>query len=224
MIVGDGIRNEAEILLGDMHRYARFEFALALIELAVFRMPEPNRLLIRPRTLAKTEVVRRVMFGTTAEASSAEQAAPVSEKVETLSSEAYWSALQASTPSARPALERLIEAAEPLGVYSEFRASLMLKWARPAGASPVNLGYILRSGEIWTDLAAWHVPKDLARQYVEAVAIAFECEVRKSGEGWSVYRNGKALRISDVLDRLQAWVPAMHHFIGAVAKHDAAGG
>jgi hypothetical protein len=224
MIVGDGIRNEAEILLGDLHRYARFEFTLAMIELAVFKMPEPNRLLIRPRTLIKTEMVRRVMFGTMAEASSAGQAAPVSEKVETLSSEAYWSALQASTPGARPALERLIEAAESLGVYPEFRASLNLKWARPAGASPVNLGYILRSGQLWTDLAAYRVPKDLARQYVEEVAGAFECEVRPANEGWSVYRNGKVLRISDVLDRLQAWAPAMEHFIAAVAKHDAAGG
>jgi len=68
------------------------------------------------------------------------------------------------------------------------------------------------------------VPKDLARQYIEDVATAFECEVRKVGEGWSVYRNGKALRISDVLDRLQAWVPAMQKFITAVARHDASGG
>jgi hypothetical protein len=83
MIVGDGIRSEAEILLGDLHRYARFDFTLALIELAVFRMPEPNRLLIRPRTLAKTEMVRRVVFDTTAEASSAGQVAPAAEKVET---------------------------------------------------------------------------------------------------------------------------------------------
>jgi hypothetical protein len=224
MIVGDGIRSEAEILLGDLHRYARFDFTLALIELAVFRMPEPNRLLIRPRTLAKTEMVRRVVFGTTAEASSAGQAAPAAEKVETLSSEAYWSALQASTPNARPALERLIEAAEPLGVYPEFRASLNLKWPRPAGNSPVNLGYILRSGELRTDLAAWRVPKDLARQYVEEIAAAFAGEVRKVREGWSVYRNGKALRINDVRDRLQAWVPAMQNFIAAVARHDAAGG
>ena len=163
MIVGDGIRNEAEILLGDLHRYARFEFTLALIELAVFRMPEPNRLLIRPRTLAKTEMVRRVMFSTTAEAPSAGQAAPVSEKVETLSSEAYWLALHASTPHARPALERLIETAEPLGVYPEFQASLNLKRARPAGSSPVNVGYILRSGVLWTGVAAYRVPKDSAR-------------------------------------------------------------
>ena len=121
-------------------------------------------------------------------------------------------------------MERLIDAAEPLGVYPEFRASLNLKWARPAGSSPVNLGYIFRSGVLWTDLAAWHVPKDLARQYVEEVATAFECDVRQTNEGWSIYRNGKALRISDVLDRLQAWVPAMQHFIGAIAQYHASGG
>ena len=73
-----------------------------------------------------------------------------------------------------------------------------------------------RAGRLWTDLAAWHGPKDLARQYVEEVAAAFECEVRRANEGSSVYRAGKALRIGDVLDRLQAWVPAMQNFIGAV--------
>ena len=86
----------------------------------------------------------------------------------------------------------------------------------------MNLGYILRSGELWTDLAAWRVPKDLARQYVEEVATAFECEVRPANEGWSVYRNGKALRIGDVLDRLQAWLPAMQNFISSSARHDSA--
>jgi hypothetical protein len=86
MIVGDGIRGEAELLLGDLHRYARFEFTLALTELAVFRMPESNSLLIRPRTLVKTEVVRRVVYGT-AESTPAGSEAPASERVETLSSE-----------------------------------------------------------------------------------------------------------------------------------------
>jgi hypothetical protein len=48
--------------------------------------------------------------------------------------------------------------------------------------------------------------------------------VRPANEGWSVYRNGKALRISDVLERPQAWVPAMQHFIEAIAQYDASGG
>ena len=61
------------------------------------------------------------------------------EKVETLSSEAYWSSLELSVPNARGALERLIEAVDPLGVYPEVLGSLNLKWARPAGVNPVNL-------------------------------------------------------------------------------------
>jgi hypothetical protein len=103
LIVGDGIRVEAEILLGDLHRYAYFEFTLALIELAVFRLPGSNRLLVRPRALAKTEMIRRVVIGTVLDGSSAGQGTLAPDKVETLSSEAYWSALQAAVPNARPA-------------------------------------------------------------------------------------------------------------------------
>ena len=101
MIVGDGIRSEAEVLLGDLHRYARLEFTLALVELAVFRMPELNRLLIRPRTLAKTEVVRRFVLSTEQDGSQVGRLSATLEKVETLSSEAYWSALESSVPNAR---------------------------------------------------------------------------------------------------------------------------
>jgi hypothetical protein len=46
LIVGDGIRSEAEQLLGGMHAHARFGFGLALVELAVFRMPDSNRFLV----------------------------------------------------------------------------------------------------------------------------------------------------------------------------------
>jgi hypothetical protein len=225
MIVGDGIRSEAEILLGDLHRFARFEFTLALIELAVFRMPESNRLLIRPRTLAKTEVVRRFVLGSGQEASGIGQGPPASEKVETLSSEAYWSALRSSVPDARPALERLIETVEPIGVFAEFPNSLNLKWSRPAGGTPVNLGYITKAGILSTEGASWWVPKDMARQYIEEVASALGCDAHRvpNRDEWSLYRNGKTARISDVIDRLQAWVPAIQRFITAITRHDASG-
>jgi hypothetical protein len=65
-------------------------------------------------------------------------------------------------------------------------------------------------------LAAWHVPKDLAREYVEEVVTAFECEVRKAGDGWSGLSERQGLRIGDVRDRMLAWAPAMQNLIGAV--------
>ena len=36
--------------------------------------------------------------------------------------------------------------------------------------------------------------------------------------------DGLKQRRGDVLDRLQAWVPAMQHFIEAIAQYDASGG
>ncbi len=62
LIVGDGIRSEAELLLGGLDAYARFHFTLALVELAVFKMPNSDAYLVRPRTLAKTETVKRYVF------------------------------------------------------------------------------------------------------------------------------------------------------------------
>ena len=126
------------------------EFILALVELAVFRMPELDRLLIGPRTSAKTEVVRRFVLSTEQDGSQVGRLSATLEKVETLSSEAYWSALESSVPNARAALERLIEAVDPLGV-TRVPGSLNLKWARPAGGDPVNLGYITKAGILSTE-------------------------------------------------------------------------
>jgi hypothetical protein len=110
-------------------------------------------------------------------------------------------------------------------VYPEFLGSLNLKWARPAGRNPVNLGYITKAGALWTDAAAWSTPKELARVYVAETAAALGCDVREmpNGDEWTLYRNGKPLRIREVLDRLPAWITAMQHFITAIARHDAAG-
>jgi hypothetical protein len=63
----------------------------------------------------------------------------------------------------------------------------------------------------------------MARRYVEEVASALGCDVHEMSKGgaWTLYRNGKPLRIKEVLDRLPSWTPAMQHFITAISRHDA---
>ena len=55
--------------------------------------------------------------------------------------------------------------------------------------------------------------------------MALSCDVHEmpKGDEWTLYRNGKPLRIREVLDRLPAWIPAMQRFITAISRHDAAG-
>jgi hypothetical protein len=49
IIAGDGIRSETEILFGGLERFARFQFMLGLVELAVYRLPQAEQFIVRPR-------------------------------------------------------------------------------------------------------------------------------------------------------------------------------
>lgn len=219
LIAGDGIRSEVGSLLDGLHAHARFGFTLALVELGVFRMPEEGHYLVRPRTLAKTAIVQRIVVEITGPGAAVREVRPVIP--ETLSTDAYWRALEVKVPGVRAGLEALIAAVEPLGVYPEFLKSLNLKWQRP-DHKPVNLGYVFKNVSLWVDAAAWNAPKDLAKRYVEDLAAAFGCDTHAlpSGNGWSLYKDGKPLRLGAVLDRLDRWPPIMRDFIAAIQQSD----
>lgn len=221
LIVGDGIREEAEKLLEGLQNQARFGFTLALVELAVFHVPgSPGGLLVCPNTLAKTSIVRRTIVELTgsqgAQISDEELAIP-----ETLSTENFWEALEGKVPGARSALEQLLVKLEPLGVYPDFLKWLVLRFDRDTGKS-INLGYFTRTGSVWTDLSVADLPRELAHRYVQEVAQTFDCDVHTfPGSGnWSPYKDGKPLKLSSVLDRLDDWVEPMQRFITAINEYD----
>jgi hypothetical protein len=226
LIVGDGIRQEAENLVEGIQAHARFGFTLAMVELGVFGLPdEPQRFLIRPRTLAKTAIVHRTIVEVVgAGVKVREQRSVVPGGAST---EAYWEVLESKTPGARAALEKLLEAAEPLGVYPEFLGTLNLKLRRQRGRD-VNLGYISKDGEILTEAASYFPGGDealgypaLGKEYVEDLAKTFGCEVRKYASGWTPSISGKTLRIGTVLNRLDAWLGPMERYIAELRKKDA---
>ena len=221
MIAGDGIRSETEILFNRLERYARFHFTLALVELGVFRLPQSDQFIVRPRVLARTETIKRYVY----ELVPAGTLPPgtVTERPESLSSDAYWQALEAKAPGMREPLQKLIDDVAELGVCPEFKASLNLKWNRPEAGKPVNLGYIMNNGAFWFDAAFWFVPKDLALTYVKGIAAAFGAELRQftKSHNWSPYQNGKPLRIQNNLSHLPTLKPLMEQFIAAIRQHDA---
>lgn len=59
LIVGDGIRAEAERLIDGLQSHAGFHFTLALVELALFRRTGTAEILVQPRTLARTVMIER---------------------------------------------------------------------------------------------------------------------------------------------------------------------
>jgi hypothetical protein len=220
LIVGDGIQSNLHSLLGNIRGHAWSSFTLALVELAIFHLPNsPGHLIIRAGTLAKTAIVERTVVETTANGTiikAAQQRLPVPE---TLSSERFWAALEEQVTGARASFERLISAASEIGVYPEFLKSLNLKWDQPGGKA-VNLGYIFKYTSIWTDMAANSVPRDLAHAYVEDLAKIWECQchVLPTSGNWTLYKDGKPLRLREVLGRLSDWLGPMQRFIAAIQE------
>ena len=62
LIVGDGIRSGVESLVGFIERYGNLHFGLSLIEVAVYKLPDSESLLLQPRILAKSEVIKRTVL------------------------------------------------------------------------------------------------------------------------------------------------------------------
>lgn len=61
IIAGDGIRRGAEALVGFVQEFGNLRFELALIEVAIFRIPD-EAILLQPRILARTETLTRTVF------------------------------------------------------------------------------------------------------------------------------------------------------------------
>ena len=58
LIVGDGIREDVEDIVGFVQRHSGLHFHLALVEAALYR-DRASRVIVQPRVLARTEIVRR---------------------------------------------------------------------------------------------------------------------------------------------------------------------
>lgn len=61
LIVGDGIREGVEKIVNFVQRHSGLHFNLALVEAAIYRDTD-NRIIVHPRILSRTEIVRRVVF------------------------------------------------------------------------------------------------------------------------------------------------------------------
>ena len=58
LIIGDGIRESAENIVGFVQKYSGLHFNLALVEAAIYR-DKDNSVIVQPRVLARTEIIQR---------------------------------------------------------------------------------------------------------------------------------------------------------------------
>jgi hypothetical protein len=225
LVAGDGIRPEMARLAEMLQAYAGFRFTFALVELAVYRVPETGAFLVVPSTLARTELVERAIVRVedhrVSVLSPATTARPKLAAPSTISKERFLEAMAERRADLPERLEQFLSRLAAIGVKAEFRRSLILRWASPGGGTEVNLGYIQRDGGVWTEAASRSAPKDLARAYIEELARAFGGEVDResmSSGDWYVKLQSRIPRIEEVADRLDGWYQAAERFVSRLRE------
>jgi hypothetical protein len=227
LIVGNGIREEAARLLDGVDSLARFQFTLGLISVTAFRVPATRQTLIVPTVHARTQnIIRHVVeIRDTAQGTIVVSDAKGAASRGDLTELQFLEALEAKTPGSRQALGKLIDSVAPLKIYPEFLNSLNFKWASSETSKPINLMYIRRDGQIWTDAASWFAPRGVARRYVEDLAAALGAQVYELGKeaNPTLWKDGKSLRMQSVVSDLDAAIDPMTRFVTELAAWEQAG-
>jgi hypothetical protein len=226
LAVGDGVRAEARALTSMLQSHAGAHFTLALVELAIWEDQAADRWFAVPSTLLQTVLVER---GVVTVQNGVAEVKPVpvtsvAAKPQTLSSTMFLEQLAAVDPVLPHALATLLLRLEPLGVFTDQKASLSLK-ADVGGPKLVNLGSISKSGQLWTDFLVNSAPLDLAIRYNQQLATLIDGTVPDGATPKLLTRSGSAPPLSALLPaHADAWVEIIAETVKALraAQDDAA--
>lgn len=231
LIIGDGIRESTAHIADFLQQHAGMHFTLALIELAVFKMPDSGYL-IQPRVLTQTENVERaivriedgqVQVQPVSNGPSVQIALP---RKSSITSEEFFEKIGASMPDAVQPLQELLPRLEAEGIHGEFgTASLMLR-AYVSSSAPWNLATIDTSGRIYTEALNNKAEPlgclDLARTYqstlAELIPDAYVKE-RPDGRPQYVAKANRAIALTDILPHADGWIEAIRQFTKAVSDN-----
>lgn len=218
MVVGDGIRENLESMLGHLHRQPQMLFTFCLVEMQIFENPDlfKGRLLL-PVVVAKTtEVVRAVVRVHTtgqAEVSVAieeEQEKTPGARRRTLSEDEFFSEIQ--DESARQLFRRLLGFAGEIGAELTWRAgSVSVQLPDPNGSRQnLTLFVLTNSGMIYTGWLAGQLEKvaldkSISFDYVKSLGSLVGIKPNHK-DGSTLSRNIKAAELAPKGDEFMALV------------------
>lgn len=201
LVVGDGIRSQAEALTDLLQSHAGAHFTFALVELATWREAHTGKLLVIPDVLARTVMIERGIVRL--QGGGMEVLPPpaaTSARPSTMTEEMFYEQLGIRNPLLGQHVREFLDLVEPLGVYPEFKASLNLKADLAESTRAFNFGYITKEGKLWTDALSWTAPGPVAMAYNQTLAelIGGSVVVRESAQSY-VSSNGKSAPYIDAL-------------------------
>jgi len=230
LIVGDGIREDVELISEFLQKHAHLNFTFALVEMSVFRLPEEvgTGYLVHPRVIARTVEIERAVIriedGQVFAVSPLEQMATPSlsfsapaktgTKRTTISEHVFYETLDVDKFTS-DALRDFFAQAQTIGVEPKpGRNSMMLKFK--AGDKEFNFGIFNRDGTfencgIAKSTADIGHP-EIGDEYLEELGAIFNGYVHRSSSRfqWTVKKtNRQRLNIAECLSVKDKWLEIM---------------
>jgi hypothetical protein len=232
LIVGDGIREGVESMTEFLQQYAGIHFTLAVVELALFKVPTGGYI-AQPRVLARTTNIDRgtvtVDEGgriTIRPSIAAPLTATNAATRMTITKENYLEQIDTNFPGLSSRLNEFIGKLEMYGVIAQFGVnSMILKW--PDETKSWNLGVIPSSGVVFLDYLsaqALNGFRDILIKYVGKLAALVPgayVKPNSKGTAWSVAQNGRCVTVDALLadeTRQEGWLEAIAEFQAGVRK------
>lgn len=232
LVIGDGIQVGTENIAAFLQQHAGMHFTLGLVELAIFELPtEMGGYLVQPRVLARTKNIDRGIV--TIENGRIAVKPPLDQSIgskdvgrrTTISEEKFYEDLAANFPTVVPRLKAFTSRLEAIGIATEFGKGSMILRGRPDEKRAWNLGTILTSGKVWTDLlnrqadavGLVYLSHDYLKRLASMVPGAYVKEFSKP-TSWYVGKGGTTITIDELLAHEDGWLAAIEEFTADAAE------
>ena len=223
LIVGDGIREDAEGLTSYLQQHAGFHFTLGLIEVALYRLPN-NDLLVQPRVLARTLNIERGIVTIVSKSATEPPVIDLTKVPQittaiSLTEASFFEKLRQADPHAATSLPIFAKQAEELDVFLNITANVaMLRW-ESQGGKRYSLGGVNIQGRITTYSVGWapneigHV--EIGHEYLQKLSKLVGGHVRETPrvEQWYVVISGTSLPPAvQALNKSTEWLNIISEF------------
>lgn len=217
LAVGDGIREETETLAELVQHHMMAQFTLALVEVRTYRGLGEGEIIAVPHTLSRTVMIERgVLTLKDGEPVIEAPTAKAAGSPKTITEAIFYEELAKKDPALPGAVKTFLGEVADIGVYPEFANSLNLKVDLAEAKKPLNVGYIARNGQLWTNPVSWTVGEVVATQYAQRLADLIGGKVA-SHDGIWLTTNGKSAPLVSCLlpAHKDAWIEAIRDLIKA---------
>lgn len=234
LIVGDGIREDVEALASFLQQHAGLHFTLALVELAVFKLPDTDSYLVYPAVVMRTTMIERgvvrltddrleILPSAQTSAEGAYSAKTATRIASTITEEKLFELLDRFRHGAADRFKSFLSRASELGVTTELLSG-SVKLVGRIEDDLWPLGTIqAKDGTVWFDSVIGTASNEGLRErafeyYRELAELIDDASLRAKKIDPRTVSGLSSLPLSSLLDHDDKWLLAIEAYMRDISR------